>query len=167
MRDTLVRFQEATGELWNLEATPAEGTAYRLAMLDQRKNPAIHFANERAVRECGAAPYYTNSSQLPVDFTDDLLRALELQEGLQVQYTGGTVFHAWLGERMPSPEAVRSLVAKVLNRFRIPYLTLTPTFSVCPRHGYLPGEKRFCPKCDEELIVSYQKAQGGVCAHIS
>ena len=167
MRDTLVRFQEATGELWNLEATPAEGTAYRLAMLDQRKNPAIHFANERAVRECGAAPYYTNSSQLPVDFTDDLLRALELQEGLQVQYTGGTVFHAWLGERLPSPEAVRSLVAKVLNRFRIPYLTLTPTFSVCPRHGYLPGERRFCPKCDEELIVLHQKAQGGICAHIS
>jgi len=165
MRETLVRFQEATGDLWNLEATPAEGTAYRLAMLDQRKNPAIHFANERAVRERGAAPYYTNSSQLPVDFTDDLFRALELQEGLQTQYTGGTVFHAWLGERLPSPEAVKSLVGKVLGRFRIPYLTLTPTFSVCPRHGYLPGERRYCPKCDEELIVLHQKAQGGICVH--
>ncbi len=166
MRETLVRFQEATGDLWNLEATPAEGTAYRLAMLDQRKHAKIHFANERAVRERGAAPYYTNSSQLPVDFTDDLFRALELQEGLQTQYTGGTVFHAWLGERMPSSEAVKSLVGKVLGKFRIPYLTLTPTFSVCPRHGYLPGERRYCPKCDEELTILHQKVQGGVCVHI-
>ncbi|MBC7219963.1 ribonucleoside triphosphate reductase [Candidatus Bipolaricaulota bacterium] len=166
MRDTLVRFQEATGHLWNLEATPAEGTAYRLAMLDRERYPGIRVANERAVREKGAAPYYTNSSQLPVDFTDDLFRALQLQEELQALYTGGTVFHAWLGERLPAPEAVKSLVAKIFTNFRIPYLTLTPTFSVCPRHGYLPGENRYCPKCDEEIIVRQEKAKGGVCVHV-
>ncbi len=166
MRETLVRFQEATGDLWNLEATPAEGTAYRLALLDRQRYPGIHFANDRAVRERGAAPYYTNSSQLPVDFTDDLFRALELQERLQTLYTGGTVFHAWLGERLPSPEAVRSLVAKIFTRFRIPYLTLTPTFSVCPRHGYLPGERQYCPKCDQELVLSRQGCRGGVHVHV-
>jgi ribonucleoside-triphosphate reductase len=166
VRETLVQFQEATGHLWNLEATPAEGTAYRLAMLDQRRHPGIRVANERAVGEKGAAPYYTNSSQLPVDFTDDLFRALQLQEELQALYTGGTVFHAWLGERLPSPESVKSFVVKVLTNFRIPYLTLTPTFSVCPHHGYLPGEKRYCPQCDEELIVRHQKAQGGVCVYV-
>ncbi|GAB4307902.1 MAG: hypothetical protein Kow0097_08280 [Candidatus Bipolaricaulota bacterium] len=166
MRETLVRFQEATGHLWNLEATPAEGTAYRLAMLDRARHPGIRVANEHAVREKGAAPYYTNSSQLPVDFTDDLFRALKLQEPLQTLYTGGTVFHAWLGERLPAPEAVKSLVAKIFANFRIPYLTLTPTFSVCPRHGYLPGENRYCPQCDEEIIVRHQKAQGGVCVHV-
>ncbi|HEU68961.1 MAG TPA: ribonucleoside triphosphate reductase, partial [Candidatus Acetothermia bacterium] len=166
MRETLVRFQEATGHLWNLEATPAEGTAYRLAMLDRERYPGIRVANGRAVREKGAAPYYTNSSQLPVDFTDDLFCALKLQEGLQTLYTGGTVFHAWLGERLPSPEAVKSLVAKIFANFRIPYLTLTPTFSVCPQHGYLRGENRYCPKCDEEIIARHQKAKGGVCVHI-
>ncbi len=166
MRETLVRFQEATGDLWNLEATPGEGTSYRLAMLDRRKHPAIHFANEKAVRERGAAPYYTNSSQLPVDFTDDLFCALTLQEELQTLYTGGTVFHTWLGERLPSPEAVKSLVAKVLANFRIPYLTLTPTFSVCARHGYLPGEERYCPKCDEELILAREACKGGVRVHV-
>lgn len=166
MRETLVRFQEGTGHLWNLEATPAEGTSYRLAMLDQQRFPQIRFANDRAVRKEGAAPYYTNSSQLPVDFTDDLFRALALQEGLQTLYTGGTVFHTWLGERLPSPEAVKSLVAKALGNFRIPYLTLTPTFSVCPRHGYLPGEWRHCPKCDEEVVLRYQRSKGGVHVHV-
>jgi len=166
VRETLVRFQEATGHMWNLEATPGEGTSYRLAMLDQERHPGIRVANERAVREAGAAPYYTNSSQLPVDFTDDLFRALVLQEELQTQYTGGTVFHTWLGERLPSPEAVKSLVAKVLRNFRIPYLTLTPTFSVCARHGYLPGEKRHCPKCDEELVLRHQESKGGVHVHV-
>ncbi len=166
MRETLVRFQEATGHLWNLEATPAEGTAYRLAMLDRERHPGIQVANDRAVREKGAAPYYTNSSQLPVDFTDDLFRALQLQEELQALYTGGTVFHAWLGERLPAPEAVKSLVAKIFTNFRIPYLTLTPTFSVCPRHGYLPGENRYCPRCDEEIIVRHETTKGGVCVHV-
>lgn len=166
MREILVRFQEATEHLWNLEATPAEGTAYRLAMLDRERYPEIRVANERAVRERGAAPYYTNSSQLPVDFTDDLFRALKLQEELQTLYTGGTVFHAWLGERLPSPEAVKSLVGRIFANFRIPYLTLTPTFSVCPEHGYLPGENRYCPKCDEEIILRHQKAKGGVCVHV-
>lgn len=166
MRETLVRFQEGTGQLWNLEATPAEGTSYRLAMLDQKRCSGIRFANERAVRDAGASPYYTNSSQLPVDFTDDLFRALTLQEELQTLYTGGTVFHTWLGERLPSPEAVKSLVAKVLSNFRIPYLTLTPTFSVCPRHGYISGEARYCPKCDEELVLSREESKGGVRVHV-
>jgi ribonucleoside-triphosphate reductase len=165
MREILVHFQEASGHLWNLEATPAEGTSYRLARLDVERHPRIRVANE-AQRQRGAAPYYTNSSQLPVDFTDDLFQALTLQEGLQTQYTGGTVFHAWLGERLPSPESVKSLVAKVLTNFRVPYLTLTPTFSVCPKHGYLPGERRYCPECDEELVVRYQESKGGVCVHV-
>lgn len=164
MREILVRFQEATGCLWNLEATPAEGTSYRLALLDQERFPSIRFANEAAVRERGAAPYYTNSSQLPVSFTDDLFRALDLQEELQVLYTGGTVFHTWLGERLPSTGAVKGLVAKVFRNYRIPYLTLTPTFSVCPEHGYLPGEVRYCPKCDEELVR--QRVKGGVCVQV-
>jgi len=166
MRDTLVRFQEGTGHLWNLEATPAEGTSYRLAMLDQKRCSGIQFANARAVRDEGASPYYTNSSQLPVDFTDDLFRALTLQEELQTMYTGGTVFHTWLGERMPSPEAVKSLVEKVLSNFRIPYLTLTPTFSVCSRHGYISGEERYCPKCDDELILCHRESKGGVRVHV-
>ncbi len=166
IRERLVQFQEATGELWNLEATPGEGTSYRLALLDQMRYPKIRFANDRAVRERGASPYYTNSSQLPVDFTDDLFRALDLQEGLQILYTGGTVFHTWLGERLPSPEAVKSLVRKVFERYRIPYLTLTPTFSVCPRHGYLPGEKRYCPLCDEELVLKHEAKKGGLCVQL-
>lgn len=166
IREKLVQFQEATGQLWNLEATPGEGTSYRLALLDQMRHPKIRFANEGAVREKGAAPYYTNSSQLPVDFTDDLFRALDLQEGLQVLYTGGTVFHTWLGERLPSPGAVKSLVRKVFQSYRIPYLTLTPTFSVCPKHGYLPGEKRYCPLCDEELVLRNEARKGGLCVQV-
>lgn len=166
MREMLVRFQEGTGHLWNLEATPAEGTSYRLAMLDQKRFSGIRFANARAVQDGGASPYYTNSSQLPVDFTDDLFGALTLQEELQTLYTGGTVFHTWLGERLPSADAVKSLVAKVLSSFRIPYLTLTPTFSVCPRHGYIPGEVQYCPKCDEALVLSHQGSKGGVHVHV-
>ncbi|MCR4391886.1 MAG: ribonucleoside triphosphate reductase [Candidatus Acetothermia bacterium] len=159
MREVLVGFQEATGHPWNLEATPAEGTSYRLAMVDKDRHPGIVVANERAVRERGAAPYYTNSSQLPVDATFDLFAALRLQEPLQTRYTGGTVFHVWLGERLPSPEAVKSLVAKVMGNFRIPYLTLTPTFSVCPAHGYLVGEQERCPTCGA-LAEVYSRVVG-------
>jgi len=111
------------------------------------------------VEERGAAPYYTNSSQLPVNFTDDLFLALRLQEPLQTRYTGGTVFHIWLGERVPSPEAARTLVRRIFERFRIPYLTLTPTFSICPNHGYLTGAQEFCPFCEERTEI-YSRVVG-------
>jgi ribonucleoside-triphosphate reductase len=159
LRAKLVAFQEATGHLWNLEATPAEGTSYRLAMLDKKRYPKILVANEKAVRERGAAPYYTNSSQLPVNHTDDLFLALRLQEPLQVRYTGGTVFHIWLGEKVPSPEAAQTLVRRIFARFRIPYLTLTPTFSVCPSHGYLVGAQEHCRACGEPTEI-YSRVVG-------
>ncbi len=159
LREKLVAFQEATEHLWNLEATPAEGASYRLAMLDKKRYPKIIVANERAVRERGAAPYYTNSSQLPVNYTDDLFLALRLQEPLQTRYTGGTVFHVWLGEKVPSSEAAKLLVRRIFERFRIPYLTLTPTFSVCPNHGYLLGEQEICPRCGGEAEV-YSRVVG-------
>ena len=159
MRSVLVRFQEATGHLWNLEATPAEGTSYRLSMLDKERYPGIIVANEKSVRAQGAAPYYTNSSQLPVHLDGDLFHALSLQEELQTRYTGGTVFHVWLGERLPSQEAVKALVRQVFWNFRIPYLTLTPTFSVCPSHGYITGEHRSCPTCQGPAEV-YSRVVG-------
>lgn len=147
LREKLVAFQEATGHLWNLEATPAEGTSYRLAMLDKKRFPRIIVANERAVEERGATPYYTNSSHLPVNYTDDLFLALRLQEPLQTRYTGGTVFHIWLGEKVPSSDGAKVLVRRIFERFRVPYITLTPTFSVCPAHGYLSGAHETCPIC--------------------
>lgn len=159
LREKLVAFQEATEDLWNLEATPAEGTSYRLAMLDKKRFPKIIVANDQAVKEHGAAPYYTNSSHLPVNFTDDLFLALSLQEPLQIRYTGGTVFHIWLGEKVPYPEAAKVLVARIFERFRIPYITLTPTFSVCKSHGYLAGEHEACPMCGERAEV-YSRVVG-------
>jgi ribonucleoside-triphosphate reductase len=159
MREVLLEFQEATGHLWNLEATPAEGTSYRLALLDKGRFPRIIVANEAEVQDGGAAPYYTNSSQLPVGLTDDLYQALKLQEPLQTRYTGGTVFHIWLGERLPSGEAAKLIVRKAAENFRIPYFTLTPTFSVCPSHGYLAGEHPRCPKCGEPAEV-YSRVVG-------
>ena len=158
MREALQDFQEGTGHLWNLEATPAEGTSYRLALLDKERYPKIMVANEAEVDRDAAAPYYTNSSQLPVGLTDDLYRALKLQEPLQVRYTGGTVFHIWLGERLEG-EAAKLIVRKAAENFRIPYFTLTPTFSICPRHGYIAGEHARCPKCGEPAEV-YSRVVG-------
>ena len=149
MRKRLQDFQEENGNIYNLEATPAEGTSYRLARIDKKKYPKIIVANEEAVKK-GAEPYYTNSSQLPVYFTDDLFEALTLQDDLQTKYTGGTVFHIYLGERMPGTEAIKSLVRKVCNNFKLPYFTITPTFSVCPFHGYIFGNHAYCPKCEAE-----------------
>lgn len=149
MRERLEDFQQETGNIYNLEATPAEGTSYRLARIDKRMHPAIIVANEDAVRK-GAEPYYTNSTHLPVYFTDDLFEALRLQDPLQVKYTGGTVFHIFIGESMPSPEAVKSLIKKICYNFQLPYFTITPTFSICPIHGYMFGKHEFCPKCKEE-----------------
>lgn len=158
MREVLLEFQQATGKLWNLEATPAEGTSYRLALLDRERYPKILVANQDEVQH-GAAPYYTNSSQLPVNLSDDLFQALKLQEPLQTRYTGGTVFHIWLGERLPSASAVPLLVRKVAENFHIPYFTLTPTFSICPSHGYIAGEEATCPKCGEPTEV-YSRVVG-------
>jgi len=140
MRKKLVKYQEETGNLYNLEATPAEGTSYRLARLDKEKYPDIIAAGDKE-------PYYTNSTQLPVGFTDDLFEALELQDDLQSMYTGGTVFHAFLGERISNPEMVKTLIKKIFTKHRLPYITLSPTFSICPNHGYLSGEHFVCPKC--------------------
>lgn len=140
MREKLVAYQEETGNLYNLEATPAESTSYRLAKLDRKKYPDIIAAGKDEA-------YYTNSTQLPVDYTDDLFEALDLQDGLQTKYTGGTVFHAFLGEKISNIESIKSLIKKVFTKYHLPYFTLTPTFSVCPNHGYLSGEHFTCPKC--------------------
>ncbi|WP_415845544.1 ribonucleoside triphosphate reductase [Stutzerimonas zhaodongensis] len=150
VRAVLVRFQEETGHLYNLEATPAEGTTYRFAKEDQKRFPDILQAGS------SDAPYYTNSSQLPVGFTDDPFEALALQDELQTKYTGGTVLHLYMAEQISSAQACKNLVRTALGRFRLPYLTVTPTFSICPVHGYLAGEHEFCPKCDEALIARQQ-----------
>ncbi len=152
VRARIVAFQEETGHLYNLEATPAEGTTYRFAREDGKRWPDI--------LQAGTAdkPYYTNSSQLPVGFTDDPFEALERQEALQSKYTGGTVLHLYMGERLSSGAACRELVRRALTRFRLPYITVTPTFSICPTHGYLAGEHAFCPKCDEALLERKRQA---------
>ena len=149
MRDKLEEFQEETGHIYNLEATPAEGTSYRLARIDKIQYPDIMVANEEAYRK-GAQPYYTNSTQLPVNFTNDLFEALELQDALQTKYTGGTVFHTFLGEKQLPVESVKQLIKTVTNNFKLPYITISPTFSICPNHGYIFGEHYTCPKCNVE-----------------
>lgn len=151
VRDRMVRFQEDTGHLYNLEATPAEGTTYRFAKEDRKRWPDILQAGSER------QPYYTNSSQLPVGFTDDPFEALERQEALQSRYTGGTVLHLYMGERLSSGAACRELVRRALTRFRLPYITVTPTFSICPTHGYLAGEHEFCPRCDEERLAAKRR----------
>ena len=148
VRERMTQFQEETGHLYNLEATPAEGTTYRFAKEDKKRWPGI--------LQAGTAeqPYYTNSSQLPVGFTDDPFEALMRQEALQGKYTGGTVLHLYMGERVSSGAACRELVKRALTNFRLPYITVTPTFSICPTHGYLAGEHPFCPRCDEERLAA-------------
>lgn len=144
VRARMVEFQEETGHLYNLEATPAEGTTYRFAKEDLKRYPSILQAGTTD------QPYYTNSSQLPVGFTDDPFEALARQDELQTKYTGGTVLHLYMSERLSSPDAARELVKRSLSTFRLPYLTITPTFSICPRHGYLAGEHPTCPRCAQE-----------------
>ncbi len=146
MRDLLLQFQKESGQLFNLEATPAEGTAYRLAKMDHELYPEIITAGKDA-------PYYTNSTQLPAGYTDDVFSALDLQEELQVKYTGGTVFHMFLGERLEDIEVCKKLLQRIMGGYRIPYVTITPTFSVCPDHGYLPGEQYQCSNCGKETEV--------------
>jgi anaerobic ribonucleoside-triphosphate reductase len=159
MRNKLVGFQEETGDIYNLEATPAEGTSYRLARIDKRKHPQIIAANERLVQTQHAEPFYTNSSQLPVDYEGDLFDALQHQESLQTLYTGGTVFHIFLGERLHSWQSAAELIRKVSWNSRLPYFTLTPTFSVCPSHGYTSGEHKLCPVCGAQCEV-YSRVVG-------
>ncbi|HCA26112.1 MAG TPA: ribonucleoside triphosphate reductase [Betaproteobacteria bacterium] len=151
VRAKMVVFQEETGHMYNLEATPAEGTTYRFAKEDRKHYPGILQAGTREM------PYYTNSSQLPVGFTDDPFEALERQDALQRKYTGGTVLHLYMTESISDSQACKSLVRRSLERFGLPYITVTPTFSICPKHGYLSGEHKFCPKCDVELIARKQQ----------
>jgi anaerobic ribonucleoside-triphosphate reductase len=147
MRQRLLTYQEQTGQLFNLEATPAEATSYRFALLDTSRYPDIITATTGTET---ADPYYTNSSQLPVNATDDLFEAMDWQDDLQTKYTGGTVMHIFLGERLPSIEATKEMVRRVASNYRLPYFTLTPTFSICPTHGYLSGEHFTCPTCGEQ-----------------
>ena len=152
VRGRIVEYQEETGHLYNLEATPAEGTTYRFAREDRKRYEDILQAGTTE------NPYYTNSSQLPSGFTDDPFEALSRQEELQRKYTGGTVLHLYMGERVSSAEAAKRLVRRSLENFRLPYITITPTFSVCPTHGYLDGEHPFCPKCDDEMVAKKRAA---------
>jgi ribonucleoside-triphosphate reductase (formate) len=158
IRERLSEKQEQTGEMFNLEATPAEGASYRLAMLDKKQYPEMPCANEQEYQK-GAAPFYTNSTQLPVNYTDDLFETLLLQDELQTKYTGGTVLHVYLGEQVGDVESTKSLIKKIVTRFRLPYFTLTPSFSVCPSHGYLKGEQERCPTCREETEI-YSRVVG-------
>jgi len=147
MRSRISDFQEETKNFYNLEATPAEGTTYRFAKEDRKRFPDILQAGTEE------APYYTNSSQLPVGYTDDVFEVLELQDSLQTRYTGGTVLHCYMNEKVSSGQSCRNLVRSILSNFRLPYITITPTFSICPKHGYLAGEYDYCPKCDAEIGV--------------
>lgn len=159
LRDRLAEYQEETGHLYNLEATPAEGTTYRLAKLDQKRFAGIRFANALEVETQKAEPFYTNSSHLPVYATDDVFELLEHQDELQIQYTGGTVAHLFLGEEVTDAQAVGRFVRKVSENYRLPYFTLTPTFSVCPSHGYLKGKQPTCAECGAETEV-YSRVVG-------
>ncbi len=158
MRDKLITFQESTGNFYNLEATPAESASYRLAKIDKEKFPGIICANEREYQE-GAEPFYTNSTQLPVNYTDDLFEALEHQDELQMKYTGGTVLHLFIGERISDKLVVKKLVKTICERYHLPYFTITPTFSICPSHGYLSGEYDVCPYCGAKCEV-YSRVVG-------
>ncbi len=154
MRDRLVKYQEEYGDLYNLEATPAESTSYRLAKHDKERYPDIITASEN-----GKTPYYTNSSHLPVGYTDDIFSALDVQDRLQTLYTSGTVFHAFLGEKLPDWKAAANLVRKIAENYRLPYYTMSPTYSVCKEHGYIAGEHFICPKCGQKTEV-YSRITG-------
>ena len=158
LRERLETLQAETGSFYNLEATPAEGTTYRLAKLDMEKFPKAIFANQ-ATKDNSIPPFYTNSTHLPVNFSDDVFESLELQDELQAKYTGGTVFHGFIGEEITSAEVVKRLVQKITSSFKLPYFTLTPTFSVCTEHGYLAGEIQTCPHCNAQTEV-YSRVVG-------
>ncbi|MGB9694662.1 MAG: ribonucleoside triphosphate reductase [Caldisericaceae bacterium] len=153
MRERLTKYQEETGHMFNLEATPAESTSYSLALKDKKAYPDIITAGSND------NPYYTNSSQLPVNYTDDPFEAASLQNDIQSLYTGGTVLHFFLGERLTNSQYAKVFVRKIIENFKLPYITLTPTFSICPKHGYIAGEHEFCPYCDEELANKATRAE--------
>jgi ribonucleoside-triphosphate reductase len=175
MRGKLIDFQKETGNNYNLEATPAEGTSYSLASIDKEKYPDIICANEDEYKKnsenhasnsenhaSNKVPvFYTNSTQLPVNFTDDIFEALDIQDDIQTKYTGGTVFHVYAGEQIDDSSAVKVLVRKICENYRLPYITFTPTFSICPVHGYLKGEQKTCPrpKCGESCEI-YSRVVG-------
>ena len=150
IRARMIAFQDETGNMYNLEATPAEGTTYRFAREDAKRHPGILQAGTKEM------PYYTNSSQLPVGYTDDPFEALAMQDDLQRKYTGGTVLHLYMNDPLTSIDACRTLIQRALSRFTLPYITISPTFSICPKHGYIGGHHEFCPKCDAELIARKQ-----------
>ncbi len=158
MREMIAEIQEETGDIFNLEATPAEGTSYRLSLIDKKLFPQILCANEEGCQN-GGEPFYTNSTQLPVNYTDDIFETLMLQDHLQTKYTGGTVLHIYLGEEVTDIETIKGLIRKIVTNFRLPYLTLSPTFSVCPSHGYLSGKQEKCPVCNGETEV-YSRVVG-------
>ena len=151
MRERMADFQEETGDIFNLEATPAEGASYRLSRVDKAKYPDIRTYNQEFYGNGGKVePYYTNSTQLPVGFTSDIFEALDMQDNLQSKYTGGTVLHVFLGENEPDATATKKLVRKIAENYSLPYYTMSPTFSVCPDHGYIAGEHKTCPVCQRE-----------------
>lgn len=153
MREQLADFQEESGNIFNLEATPAEGASYRLAKLDREAYPDIKIYNLLHNGNAKREPYYTNSTQLPVGLTDDIFKALELQEPLQKKYTGGTVLHGFIGEKLPNTQATKTLAKTIAENFSLPYFTITPTFSICENHGYLPGEHEHCPDCGDRCEI--------------
>jgi len=156
MREKILLYQKETGEMFNLEATPAEGTAYRFAKLDKKLFPDIKTMGDKI-------PFYTNSTHLPVNYTDDLFVALDNQDELQSKYTGGTVLHGFMHESLPDIEMVKKLVKKVTDNYKLPYFSVTPTFSICPKHGYVAGEHEYCPICDKEIgykVVKKSKKGG-------
>jgi len=159
MREKVGQYQLETNQLFNLEATPAEGTSYRFAREDRKRFKDIIFANNEAVKNKKAEPFYTNSTQLPVDHTTDIFEALSHQDELQCKYTGGTVFHGFLGESLPDTKSLKAAVKKIAEKFHLPYFTFTPTFSICEKHGYLEGEHQYCPKCDTELSEQKNKLE--------
>ncbi|MBQ9085248.1 MAG: ribonucleoside triphosphate reductase, partial [Clostridia bacterium] len=156
MRERLSDYQEQYGDLYNLEATPAESTSYRLAKHDKKFYPDIITASDKTQ---GNTPYYTNSSHLPVGFTDDIFEALDMQDELHTLYTSGTVFHAFLGEKLPDWKSAATLVRTIAEHYRLPYYSISPTYSVCKNHGYLVGEQFVCPECGEKTEV-YSRITG-------
>ena len=156
MRERLIEYQKETGNNYNLEATPAEGTSYRLARLDKEKYPDIIVADEEQYK-AGRPPFYTNSSQLPVNYTDDIFEILDLQDETQSKYTGGTVLHIFMGEKIKDTAALKKFIKKICEGYKLPYFSITPTFSVCPKCGYLEGEHFECPKCKAEKIQDIEK----------
>lgn len=158
IRSRMVEFQEETGNLYNLEATPAEGTTYRFAKEDKK-----HYGDDIIQAGFGENIYYTNSSQIPASHTRNAFEALKLQDSLQCKYTGGTVLHLYMTERLKSSDTCKALIKSVISNYKLPYVTITPLFSVCPKHGYINGEHEFCPKCDEEIMEQYSNSKDCSC----